>query len=186
MGALSGPHALSHLQSGHAVPFPPQDFCSPCVFVYCSHNTGSCGPGSASEFQLYELELTYFQGVATPKIYAMITVGLCKTPFLFILYFLSSLIPTPIHLPSHAGISVNFLLRILCVFPRLNLTLLTELRPPCPCCHTSMSFAGSCCCCSRIPSTDLRHLAAGHAAMNSPARVLSGIFMSLSEMIARQ
>ena len=39
---------LSHLESGHAVPFSLQDFCSPCVFVYCCHNTGSCWPGSAS------------------------------------------------------------------------------------------------------------------------------------------
>ena len=47
-GALSGPLALSHLESGHAVPCSPQGFCSPCAFVYCSHNTGSCWPGSAS------------------------------------------------------------------------------------------------------------------------------------------
>ena len=40
--------ALSSWESGHAVPFSPQDFCSPCVFVYCWHNTGSCWPGSAS------------------------------------------------------------------------------------------------------------------------------------------
>ena len=40
--------ALSHLESGHAIPFSPQDFCSPCVFVCCSHNTGSCRPGSAT------------------------------------------------------------------------------------------------------------------------------------------
>ena len=46
--ALSSPLTLSHLESGHSIPFPPQDFCSPCVFVYCSHNTRSCGPGSAS------------------------------------------------------------------------------------------------------------------------------------------
>ena len=46
--ALSSPLALSHLESGHAAPFSPQDFCSPCVFVYCRHNTGSRGPGSAS------------------------------------------------------------------------------------------------------------------------------------------
>ena len=39
---------LSHLESGHAIPFSPQDFCSPCVFVYCCHNTGSCWPGSVS------------------------------------------------------------------------------------------------------------------------------------------
>ena len=32
-------------------PFSPQDFCSPCAFVYCRHNTGSCGPGSASILQ---------------------------------------------------------------------------------------------------------------------------------------
>ena len=37
--ALSSPLALSHLESGHAVPFSPQDFCSPCEFVYCCHNT---------------------------------------------------------------------------------------------------------------------------------------------------
>ena len=30
---------LSHLESGHAVPFSPQDFCSPCEFVHCCHNT---------------------------------------------------------------------------------------------------------------------------------------------------
>ena len=46
--AHSGPHAISHWESGRAVPFSPQDFCSPCVFVYCCHNTGSCCPGSAS------------------------------------------------------------------------------------------------------------------------------------------
>ena len=46
--ALSGPLALSHLESGHAIPFSPQDFCSPCVFVYCIHNPVSCGPGSVS------------------------------------------------------------------------------------------------------------------------------------------
>ena len=46
--ALSSPFALSHLESGHAVPFSPQDFCSPCVFVYCCHNTGSHWPGSES------------------------------------------------------------------------------------------------------------------------------------------
>ena len=46
--ALSSPLALSYLESGHAILFSPQDFCSPCVFVYCSHNTGSCGPGSVS------------------------------------------------------------------------------------------------------------------------------------------
>ena len=46
--ALSSPLALSHLETGHAIPFSPQDFCSPCVFVYCSHNTESCQPGSAS------------------------------------------------------------------------------------------------------------------------------------------
>ena len=40
--------ALSSWESGYAVPFPPQDFGSPYVFVYCSHNTGSCWPGSAS------------------------------------------------------------------------------------------------------------------------------------------
>ena len=38
-GALSGPHALSHLESGHAIPFSPQDFCSRCEFVYCCHST---------------------------------------------------------------------------------------------------------------------------------------------------
>ena len=38
-GALCGPHALSHLESGHAIPFSPQDFCSPCEFVYCCHST---------------------------------------------------------------------------------------------------------------------------------------------------
>ena len=38
-GALSGPHALFHLESGHAIPFSPQDFCSPCEFVYCCHST---------------------------------------------------------------------------------------------------------------------------------------------------
>ena len=52
--------SLSRQGSGHSlleevaealrgpVPFPPQDFCSPCVFVYCGHNSRSCGPGSAS------------------------------------------------------------------------------------------------------------------------------------------
>ena len=47
--ALSSPLALSHLESGYPVPFSPQDFCSPCVFVYCCHNTGSCWPGSVSK-----------------------------------------------------------------------------------------------------------------------------------------
>ena len=37
--ALSGPLALFHLESGHAVPFPPQDFCSLCAFVYCCRST---------------------------------------------------------------------------------------------------------------------------------------------------
>ena len=32
---------LSDLESGHAFPISPQDFCSPCVFVYCCHNTAS-------------------------------------------------------------------------------------------------------------------------------------------------
>ena len=36
---LYSPLTLSHLESGHAVPFSPQDFCSPCEFVHCSHNT---------------------------------------------------------------------------------------------------------------------------------------------------
>ena len=30
---------LSHSESGHAVPFSPQDFCSPCEFVFHTHNT---------------------------------------------------------------------------------------------------------------------------------------------------
>ena len=38
-GALSDPHALSHIESGHAVPFSPQDFCSWCEWVYCCHST---------------------------------------------------------------------------------------------------------------------------------------------------
>ena len=38
------------------LPFSPQDFCRPCVFVYCCHHTGSCWPGSASGSQPgYEL-----------------------------------------------------------------------------------------------------------------------------------
>ena len=45
--ALSSPLALSHLESGHAIPFSPQDVCRACVFLYCSHNTRSCGLGSA-------------------------------------------------------------------------------------------------------------------------------------------
>ena len=36
---LSGPLALSHLESGHAIPFSPQDFHSPCDFFHCCHNT---------------------------------------------------------------------------------------------------------------------------------------------------
>ena len=47
--ALSSPLTLSHLESGHTDPFPPQDCCSPCVFVYCSHNSRSCRLGSASQ-----------------------------------------------------------------------------------------------------------------------------------------
>ena len=31
--------AVSHSESGHAVPFSPQDFCSPCKFVHRSHDT---------------------------------------------------------------------------------------------------------------------------------------------------
>ena len=37
--ALSGPHALSHSEIGHAVPFSPQGFCSPCELAHCCHNT---------------------------------------------------------------------------------------------------------------------------------------------------
>ena len=39
--------SLSNLESGHAAPFSPQDFCSLCVCVYLNHNR-SCGLGSAS------------------------------------------------------------------------------------------------------------------------------------------
>ena len=39
IGALSPSGALSHSESGHAIPFSPQDFCSLCEFVYHSHNT---------------------------------------------------------------------------------------------------------------------------------------------------
>ena len=47
---------LSSWESGHTIPFSPQDFCSLCVFVYCSHNTRSCGPGSTSLTQ----RISYF------------------------------------------------------------------------------------------------------------------------------
>ena len=50
---LSSSLALSHLASGHAVPFSPQDFCSPCVFAYCRHNTRSCRLGSASHSDVH-------------------------------------------------------------------------------------------------------------------------------------
>ena len=36
--ALSGPLALSHLKSGHAVPFSPQDFCI-CVYLSLASTT---------------------------------------------------------------------------------------------------------------------------------------------------
>ena len=39
LGSLWPSHPLSHLESGHAIPFSPQDFCSPCEFVHCCHNT---------------------------------------------------------------------------------------------------------------------------------------------------
>ena len=38
-GSLWPSRPFSHLESGHAVPFSPQDFCSLCEFVHCCHNT---------------------------------------------------------------------------------------------------------------------------------------------------
>ena len=43
---VKGP--LSNVESCHAAPFPPQDFCSPCIFAYYSHNTGSQRRGSVA------------------------------------------------------------------------------------------------------------------------------------------
>ena len=39
LGSLWPSRPLSHLENGHDVPFFPQDFCSLCEFVHCSHNT---------------------------------------------------------------------------------------------------------------------------------------------------
>lgn len=41
---------------------------------------------ASKNFQLYELELRYFQGVATPEIYAMIPVRLRKTALSYLFY----------------------------------------------------------------------------------------------------
>ena len=54
--------ALSHLESGHAAPFYPQDFCSPCVFVYGRHNTGSYPLGSASTSYAQSVRARFFDG----------------------------------------------------------------------------------------------------------------------------
>ena len=55
--ALSSPLTLSHLESGHAILFSPQDFCSSCVFVYCCHSTGSGGLGSTSLSKIKDNEI---------------------------------------------------------------------------------------------------------------------------------
>ena len=67
VSALSG-------ESVRTVPFSPQGFCSPCVFDYCCHNTGSYGPGSASTivktnvFYFKETGIFIIQQIKTNKL----------------------------------------------------------------------------------------------------------------------
>ena len=66
-GRGQGP--LSHLESGHAIPFPPQGFCSPCEFVCCSHSTGT-PPAGVHVTQAHSITsvgtLASMHGVPTP------------------------------------------------------------------------------------------------------------------------
>ena len=43
LGSLWPSRPVSHLENGHAVPFSPQDFCSPCEFVHLPQHTDSVG-----------------------------------------------------------------------------------------------------------------------------------------------
>ena len=109
LGALSGPHTLSHLESGHVVPFSLQDFCSLCIFVYCSHNTGSCWPGSTSLGSLQWTLLCswkFLPSLQPPQVFSdrgfeplvphtgILGCVVCLTPQLFL----------PVHPHAHVGL----------------------------------------------------------------------------------
>ena len=80
---------LSSWESGRAVPFPPQDFCSPCVCVYSSHNSRSCGPGSAP------CRAPFFF-----SLWSILNIGIFPTIFPFVPNFASHPFPQNTHTAS--------------------------------------------------------------------------------------
>ena len=53
----AGVGALSHLESSHAIPFSPQNCCSPCEFVHNSHSTQAPLAGVCISFLIKNIGL---------------------------------------------------------------------------------------------------------------------------------